>query len=239
MMSLTSCRVRHSSGWLGRCLLGCVLLLCLPAAAPQLSSRYAGGLWRRGRRLLGAAPLLRRPVASAVQCLSLCARSELCAALQVAAVAPRLSCEMFAERACDGHRLEADAGVNYFDVYRQPAAEARHASLWRHQRCTGDGYCSSSCVDELCAAGSCSSQLLPSAFLCSGGLCQVTDRFWEVGSGLVLPRWMDWTASPMVTTVKQLKPDTCALNVSVKLDGAAFVFGVASTDASPQSRRPS
>ena len=227
---------RRIPGWLRRWLLGVLLLLSLRRASPQVAARYGSGLWRRGRRLVGPPPLASRRVNNAVQCLALCGRADSCTALQFGDLSATDNCELFGQRACDGHELVADAAVSYYDVYDKSPKEEAVGGLLQHDCCVDEGYCSTSCADELCDKDTCESQPPSNACQCVSGQCQLTDNFWEVGSGLVLPKWMNWTVSPIVTTLKKLKPDTCALNISLKLGEGAVVFGAVATDVPGGSR---
>ena len=213
------------------CLLA-LLLLLLVALQHGAEAKYASGMHRSGHRLTSESPPLEQHQVSSVhQCLNLCGGLPDCVALHFDTVSTTANCQLLGQRACEGLPLVADAAVDYYDVYSEPQnlTAERQTPFWDDPGCEQDGYCATDCVAE--AAGEfctvdahCSAKLKPpGGYRCLEGTCQPSADFWELRTGLALPRWQLWRIDWHAWTWKKLKPGTCSLDIRVKLGVGAAV----------------
>ena len=225
-----------------------ILLLLLETLLDGGEAKYASGARRSDRRRLTSdhSPALEQHQASSLlRCLNFCDGLVDCVALNFGRVSDTTNCQLLDQRTCDGVPLVADAGVDYFDVYDDPqnlTAETQ-TPFWDDPGCREDGYCAADCAAE--AAGEfctvdahCSDKLKPpGAYQCVDGTCQLSYKFWELRTGLALPRWQFWRMDRGAWTWKMLKPDTCTLDIELKLGiGAAAEIMTSVTDEHTETR---
>ena len=215
-----------------------LLLLLLMVILDGTEAKYATRA-RRAAHRLNSTSLEQHKVSSAQQCLALCEHSADCVAFNLHSVSDTANCQLLGQRACDGLQLVADVAFDYYDVYSEPQnlTAERQTPFWDDPGCVQDGYCATDCSAE--AAGDfctvdahCSANLKPpGGYRCLESECQPSADFWELRAGLALPRWQLWRADRIVWTWKKLKPDTCSLDVNVKLGiGALMHISVAIDD---------
>ena len=211
----------------------CLLaLLFLLGTLHIVEAKYANGKRRSGHRLTSDAspPLKQHQVGSVKQCLNLCDSLADCVALNFGSVSATKNCQLLGQRACSGLPLVADASVDYYDVYEpQNLTAETQTPFWDDPSCKEDGYCAADCAaeeaGEFCTVDAhCSAKLKPpDGYQCVEGACQPSSDFWELRTGLALPRWQLWRADWHVWTWKKLKPGTCSLDIRVKLGVGAVV----------------
>ncbi|KAF0301183.1 hypothetical protein FJT64_026458 [Amphibalanus amphitrite] len=206
-------------------------------------SKYAHGMHRSGKKLVGPPVLQQRHVGSLTQCLILCESSDTCASFNFNIVSADINCFTFAERACYDHQLVTDTDFHYFDIYTEPTQE-QSLSFWGDPACVTDGYCSTFCsaedVGDPCMADShCFSANMsnPEAFACINHTCDAAPGFWLIRPGLALPEWMDWIVHPWMQTYKMIKPGVCSIPLKLRLGvGATVELKLTETQRATQTR---
>ncbi|KAF0292336.1 hypothetical protein FJT64_009685 [Amphibalanus amphitrite] len=211
-----------------------VAVFLLVASQGGAEAKYASNLHRTGRRLTSdsSPPLEQHQVTSVNHCLHLCQGATNCVAINFGTISATANCQLLGQRACDGLPLVADAAVDYYDVYDGPqnlTAEAK-TPFWNDPGCEQGGYCAAECaaeaVGQFCTVDAhCTAKLKPpSGHQCVEGTCQPSADFWELRTGLALPRWQLWRIDWHVWTWKKLKPGTCTLDFTIKLGVGARVL---------------
>ena len=205
------------SSWAVFWLLTLMVLTSLHLGPVQAKSTRFGAR-TAGKRLTGPSPIKERPVSSLSQCLALCARLVNCTGFNYRDVTGNISCQLFDERACPDHRLEADPAVSYYSVCGRPLT--KQPSSGSEGSCEEEPYCSEEDCAEDCSYPS---MAPPGAFRCSNGSCQTTDGFWEVRPGFALPKLTNVILHPWINTYKKLKSGICSLDIKLKLGDDASV----------------